>query len=1299
MATLVLSAAGAALGSKFTGTVLGLTGAVVGRALGATVGRVIDQRILGSGSDAVETGRIDRLRLIGASEGAPVPRIWGRMRVGGQVIWATQFLETVTSTGGGGKALARKPKVDEFSYSISLAIALCEGPIAGIGRIWADGEEIARADLSIRLHDGSDDQLPDPRIEAVEGVGHAPAYRGIAYVVIEDLELEPFGNRVPQFSFEVLRAAAADGIATLQDQVRAVALMPGTGDYALATTQVTYDLGLGEVVPANVNSPSGVTDMDTALDALQGELPEAGSALLIVSWFGDDLRAGQCRVEPKVENAEPDGDELAWSVAGRARAATPEIAQLGERPVYGSTPSDASVIEAVQALSARGIKGVFYPFLLMDQMDGNGLPDPWSDAADQPVLPWRGRITTEKAPGQPGSPDGTAAAEAEVAAFFGTAQPGDFAVHDGQVSYSGPDEWSYRRFILHYAALCTAAGGVDAFCIGSEMRALTQIRGAGNSFPAVAALRALAADVRAIMGPEVKLTYAADWSEYFGYIDGDGNRWFHLDPLWADEQIDFIGIDNYMPLSDWREGDDHLDAQAWRSIHDLDYLKSNVMGGEGYAWYYQTPQHRDAQLRTPITDGAYDEPWIWRYKDLLNWWSKPHHERIAGVRAEEPTDWEPRSKPIWFTELGCAAIDKGTNQPNKFLDPKSSESAIPHYSTGQRDDLIQMQYLRAMHEFWDDPAVNPVSDIYGGRMVDMSRAHVWAWDTRPFPWFPGNTDLWADGENWARGHWLTGRALNQPLAAVVAEICAGAGVLDADVRALDGLVRGYAAASTDTGRALLQPLMLAFGIEALERDGRLIFRHRDGRAGALLDPGALVADDDGAVETLRAARAEVSGRVRVSYVEAGADFQTRTADAVFPDESAAIASTSELPLLLTQAEAHATAARWLAEAQVARDTARFALPPSSVLGAGDVVMLDAGAGTPRRYRLDRVAQGGARAVEAVRVDPGTHTPADSSDAALILRPFATPAPVLPVFMDLPLITGAEIAHAPHLAVTGTPWPGSVAVYDSVAGSSFALAQIISARAAVGETETPLLAAPAGRWDNGAPLRVRMAGAALASATPTQVLAGANLMAVGDGELWELFQFVQASLVAPDTWELSVRLRGQMGTDGVMPQAWAPGATVVLIDTAPVQIDYPLSARGLMRSYRIGPGTRPVDDPSYRDHERSFDGVGLRPYRPVHLRARPQQGGDLRVEWVRRTRVDGDSWAGVEVPLAEESERYLLEVRQGGAVLRSVETLVPEWVYPAAAQAQDSSGGVVELAVAQISASFGPGPFARMELAV
>ncbi len=1059
MATLLLSAAGAAIGSGFGGTLVGLSGAVIGRAVGATLGRAIDQRLMGVGSEAVDVGRVDRLRLTGAGEGASIPQVWGRVRLAGQMIWATEFLENVQRTRGGKGA--PRPSVSQYSYSISVAIALCEGEILRVGRIWADGAEVAPDSLTLHVYTGSEDQVPDPRIEAVEGAGKAPAYRGIAYVVIEDLDLSPYGNRVPQFTFEVMRRAqgiAAQDATDLVAAVRGVALIPGTGEYGLATTPVHYTKGPGLNVSANVHSPSGKTDFASSLSQLVEEAPNCGAVSLIVSWFGDDLRCDTCQVRPLVEDATFEGQGMVWTAGGVGRAVAGQVPQVEGRSIYGGTPADKAVMEAIAALHAAGREVMFYPFILMDQLAGNSLADPYSGQVGQPALPWRGRVTLSKAPGTTGSPDRTASAITEVAAFFGTAQPADFAVLDGVITYSGPTEWRYRRFILHYAHLCALAGGVDAFCIGSELRGLTQIRGDGDTFPTVTALRQLAAEVRAILGPATKIGYAADWSEYFGYHTGN-DVYFHLDPLWADANVDFIGIDNYMPLSDWRDGDDHADAD-WGTIHNLDYLKANIAGGEGYDWYYDSPEGQLAQRRIPILDGAYGEHWVYRNKDLKSWWSQAHHDRIAGVRSAESTAWVPGSKPFWFTEYGCAAMDKGTNEPNKFLDPKSSESGLPRYSNGRRDDLIQMQYLRAFAQFWSDDANNPTSVLYGAPMVDMDHAHVWAWDARPFPEFPTQSNVWADAENYSRGHWLNGRITNQPLATVVADICETSGVIGPDVTGLDGVVRGFAQTEIGTARSSLQALMIAYGFDSVERAGALQFRMRNGQLVAALEDQHLALSDDldGPFEAIRTSDVEIAGRVRLGFVEAEGNYEVRFAEATFPDEESRAVTQSEMPLVLTTAEARGITERWLTEARVARDTARFALPRSQLaLGAGDVVQVQG-----RRYRIDRVEQADAQLIEAVRVEPGVYQPSDVADERIVPRTFVSPVPVYPVFLDLPLLTGQEIPHAPHIAVTAAPWPGSVAVWSAPEDAGYEINRLLAAPAVIGVTETPLT----GRTDGG-----------------------------------------------------------------------------------------------------------------------------------------------------------------------------------------------------------------------------------------
>lgn len=1294
MATLLLSAAGAAFGAGFGGTVLGLSGAVIGRAVGATLGqaidrRIFDQQVMGAGSDVVDQGKIDRLRVMGASEGAAVARLWGRQRLAGQVIWATRFLETVSSetTGGGkGNRPSQSVTINTYRYSISLALALCEGEILRVGRIWADGNEIAPRSLTLRLYRGTADQQPDPKIEAVEGTGRVPAYRGLAYVVIEDLDLTPFGNRVPQLSFEVIRAAK--GAQDMSQIIPGVALIPGTGEYALATTPVHYAYSATDKRSANKNSISGRTDFATSLRDLRQDLPGAANLSLVVSWFGNDLRCGSCTIRPKVEQNQYDGAQMPWSVSGIGRLDAAVIPKRDNRPIYGGTPTDQSVIEAIRAIKAAGKAVTFYPFVLMDQLAGNGLADPYG-GSEQAALPWRGRITGSMAPGLAGSPDGTATATAELDAFFGSATAAQFSHTTAGVIYTGPDQWRYRRFILHYAHLCAAAGGVDSFLIGSELRGITQLRGANHSFPAVTRLKTLAAEVRAILGPNCKISYAADWSEYFGYQTG-GNVYFHLDALWGDSNIDYIGIDNYMPLADWRDGDSHADAN-WGSIYNLDYLRANIAGGEGFDWYYPDAAAWAAQARQPIADADWGEDWIYRYKDLRGWWQNFHYQRLNGVRAAVPSAWVPGAKPIRFTEYGCAALDKGANEPNKFLDPKSSESGLPRGSNGRRDDVMQLAYYQAMYLHWHDPAQNPVSAVYDGPMLDFAQSHAWAWDTRPFPDFPRNTALWSDGANYAVGHWLNGRTSHQSLADVLAEICQDAGLPAPDLSRCAGLVRGYAVQDVTTARAMLQPLLMANAQEVVERQGQLRFLARNARDIADLDSSSLVRSDqlDGILETTRGAVLDQTGRLRLGYVEAEGSFAATITEAIFPDHAPLTLAQSDLPLVLTQAEAGEIAQRWMAESRVARDSARFALPRSRLdLGAGDLVRLDG-----QTYRIDRIDQAQYQMIEAVRIEAAPYRPAILTTEPRPWVPPLTDAPVAVQFLDLPLMTGEEVPQAPHLAVIAQPWRGQVAVWSAVSDDDFTLNAVVSQCATSGSSETTLAAAPPGLWDRKNTLRVKLATGSLSSASALQVLGGANTAAIGDGrpDFWEIIQFSEAVLVGENTYELRHLLRGQAGSDGVMPAQWPVGSRFVLITAALEQITLPLSARGLIRNYRIGRASAGYDAAEVVAQSAAFAGNGLRPYPVAHLRAK-RLGADLSITWIRRSRVNGDSWDGVDVDLGETSETYTLRIYKANVLKREVVLGSAAYVYPAALQMEDGASGAISISVAQRSDSFGNGPF-------
>ena len=95
--------------------------------------------------------------------------------------------------------------------------------------------------VTMRVHLGDEDQDADPFIAAKMGAANTPAYRGTAYVVFEELPLERFGNRLPQLSFEVFRPIL-DG-ETAESLVRAVTLIPASGEFAYATDVVRREVG------------------------------------------------------------------------------------------------------------------------------------------------------------------------------------------------------------------------------------------------------------------------------------------------------------------------------------------------------------------------------------------------------------------------------------------------------------------------------------------------------------------------------------------------------------------------------------------------------------------------------------------------------------------------------------------------------------------------------------------------------------------------------------------------------------------------------------------------------------------------------------------------------------------------------------------------------------------------------------------------------------------------------------------------------------------------------------------------
>lgn len=1234
MAQVVFSAVGGAVGGDF------------GRVVGGALGSAVDRALISSLDPARQRGpRLETLKVQSSADGAPMACVFGRARVTGQVIWAARFLERRNQNGGakGG------PRTVDYGYSLSFAVALCEGPIDGIGRVWADGQPLDLTGVTIRVHRGLAEQTPDPLIEAVEGA--ASAYRGTAYVVFEDLPLGGFGNRPPQLSFEVFRRPGGKG---LEEMLEGVCLIPGAGEFMLATETVLRRDGLTRTRAENVHHGEGRPDLLVSLDQLQLQCPNLKRVSLVVGWFGDDLRAGHCQVRPGVERRDKTTEPQVWSVAGLNRGDAHLVSQVDGAPAYGGTPSDESVRQAVAALKARGWAVTLYPFVFMDIPAGNDLPDPYGGARQAPH-PWRGRVKSQ---------DGAGAA-AQIAALFG-----------------GLGDWGLRRLAQHYAAL-VAETGADGLLMGSEMRGVTWTRDVAGAHPAVVQYRTLAAECRAIVGPDVELSYAADWSEYFGFQPGDGSGdvIFHLDPLWAHPAISHVGIDWYPPLGDWRGGGGGVDAATWGGAADPEYLSAQVAGGEGFDWFYSGSANRVAQVRTPISDGAYGEDWVFRPKDLVGWWSHAHHDRIGGLRSSSPTGWVPGMKPIRLTEFGCAAVDRGGNAPNLFQDPKSAESALPPFSSGARDDRMQRNALEAVLGHFDDPANNPVSTVYGGPMLDG--ADAWCWDARPWPSFPALGAEWADVGAWRTGHWLNGR-LTGAGEDLIAAVLKRAGLEDQDfqIGQTDDTVQGYVIDRPMRTRDAIEPLLAAFGLVATERSGKIALVE-DGPATMMLDVKALALPDDGvAIVRKRDMDARPStGRVR--FIDEGADYQTGSVTVRTDDDGDGGALDLVLPAVCGAGLAAGMARRVLAGAQ--GDLLVVTLGPLETLRleAGDVIGL---AGETSAWRVESLAMDETLTATLRRV-----VGAEASDLVEVWRPTEAPAVYgAPVFMvlDLPPLPGREDDARPVLAVAADPWR-SMRVFAGTTSDSLTVRGDVSSPASIGVLTEALSPGVTGRWDETNAVVVRVEGRAPTSLGEAAILGGANAIAIQAGDGWEIVQFRTATLIGQDIWKLTGLLRAQQGTDGEMAAGSDLDGLVVFLDDALGRASIALSEVGLPLVWRAGPAGGPPGGSLVSERIVTLRGLHHRPWTPAHIRVRTEAGG-LAIHWIARSRLDGDVW---DRDVSANPMQFRLRVWDGVVVVRSWEVVGTEATYPAAFMEIDFPGGSgvdVRIGVAQYSVVFGWG---------
>lgn len=298
MASLALAVAGAGIGAAIAPAGAAMLWAQTGYAIGSIAGSLL----FPAKGQKVEGPRLQDLQIQSSAEGAPIAQTYGSMRIAGNAIWGKPLSEHRHKEKSGGKGGGGGATSITYTYTADFAVALCEGPIDAVRKIWADGkliydvseptaaeqaiadgggyladrvaaqqaslEKTVKGGGTMRIYLGSETQLPDPLIEADLGAGNAPAFRGTAYLLFDNLALEDFGNRLPNITVEVVTGTSGVAYLGKQGPFQFLTMPPSVAPGDARYEQVAHYISADRVVLAQTWAHSFASNALVSADVL-----------------------------------------------------------------------------------------------------------------------------------------------------------------------------------------------------------------------------------------------------------------------------------------------------------------------------------------------------------------------------------------------------------------------------------------------------------------------------------------------------------------------------------------------------------------------------------------------------------------------------------------------------------------------------------------------------------------------------------------------------------------------------------------------------------------------------------------------------------------------------------------------------------------------------------------------------------------------------------------------------------------------------------------------------------------------
>lgn len=1246
MASIVLGVAG----SYFGGPIGGMAGAFIGG--------LIDNALM----PKQKGPQLTDLQVTGASYGQPIPLVYGATRVAGTVIQSSDLVKhTSGGKGGGGGG-------QQTTYTATFAVSIAAGPITSVWRIWADGHVIYDARpaaivgaTGIKVYNtggysqymtfylGNETQTPDTNLEALVGAGNQPAYRGTAYMVCHNFPVSDFGNRVPNFQFEVLGLSDSPSSLAFQTnfQGKNNAWSSTTSLNRSAASQtdmygnmILCDTQASGWATAQAVAPDGhqvwqmtIAQFVTQLQNIVGGAYVAGSyntftvAPIIGSgqWLYFTMRKSGTSIpgysfETWVAIAAPTTSGTP-TLIGAARIGCPLTGPpytVGLAPLMvagNQTSGDPVVGMSTYNIGALDWGLYWMPpvnWLLSGQFNaGNGFVAP--AVITTPI------VSTNLSQNLASQQTARGHAYAPIGWMLPTVQTGALPPY---TLFATNLYFYFNHGIMDYQATAIS----PAIC--PEIQSVLQ-----PVYPG---------------GCMIEIGFGlVDYGFLYAQGLASGTVPYNFQPASASSYT--VANNSFV---------DSTGAQAVPFTDEHTFLSSGAAGGlDTYSPQpaYIMPQGNGSYVVGFVMKGVDDAYTNLNGSEMFVSARLFVYNPVTNVFTQAN-----RVQGLLYTNLNVG----GTGTTASVL-----------------DDYVSVLYQPTTGTF-----------MLGGYLSNVPVT---------------GTAYWAELAT-VVGH---GNVSLADIVEDVCLRCGLASALF-DVTALEStILDGYTITSDMSGRSALQPLQQIFIFDGIESDWVVKWRLRAAAPVGSISENDLGARANGVtqdlpkIQEMRGNDVELPRGIQIKFFYPGIDYQIATQHVKRPTVATNARNITTISAAITMEPAAARNAceTALYLAWLRREQYTISVPLTALAyDPGDVVTLNytdqegLANAVPAYITKANLGADNVIQIEAQQTDSISYSPVLAGQAPIYNgSSFSVFQAVTFDLIDGPLLRDADDSAGFYAAAYGTSsnWTGGPLMKSVDGGSTFAQIGTFTAPDTIG---TAVNALPAvtnySVWDITSTLTVSLNSGSLSSVAPNQVTAGTNNALVGTPSTgYELIGFMNATLLGPNIYRLSGLLRGQQGTDWFMGSHAMNEQFILVAQNGGVLAEgLQLSEIGLPRKYEAY--SAGVDLSTVTPVSFTCLGVRIKPLSPILAKYSRDGSNNLTLSWTPRRRLSDDIQDNIDPYVDEAVESYSTDIIVSGSVVRTIASTSPTLAYSAANQTTDgiTPGNPVTVKIYQVSSRIGRG---------